>query len=505
MLKEVGPMKKSGLFILIFGFLVFSLAGVSYGWQGRMGGMGDPYGLVEDESDFLIHPAGIANGKGINFYGGYRFNWVDVTGWNYTSNFFDSSGLENFYHFKGSGGNEFNHDALLGAAFPLGPGRMGLFFQYSGKRADFDGHEYDFETTVFNKYTLQSDLDDFVLRLLYGFPMGGFKLGGEIQLAYRHEKNDTFSSEVTPDGEIRLFKNLFEGPGELERNLLLFMFPYNTSYWEALLKGSIEGVIGPARIAFTVKGGVIFGGDNKWNSREFLAEEQNLIKLDGDVHGWKIGGDLYLRYPLSEGLSLPFLMKVGYEKKRRDGKGFENGVDTLVYKHNEEAFQIEVGGGLDKELVKGTRIAAGIYYGYLKNKNDFVVKQSFGWEGTNGYPDHRENQLILRLAGEREICPAITVRMGLDFFYGWVKEDSKYLEFASILDKNSLDGHRKGIGGSLGGTVKFQRFSIEPFLRGGFQTLKLGGHGINTDETALNDINKSRKEWLVGGGLSIKY
>ena len=60
-------MKKNCLFFVIISFLVLSLAGVSYGWQGRMGGMGDPYGLVEDESDFLFHPAGIANGKGINF------------------------------------------------------------------------------------------------------------------------------------------------------------------------------------------------------------------------------------------------------------------------------------------------------------------------------------------------------------------------------------------------------------------------------------------------------
>jgi hypothetical protein len=63
--------------VVIVGLLTLSLAGVSHGWQGRMAGMGDPFGLVQDESDFLIHPSGIADGKGTNFYGNYRFNGRD--------------------------------------------------------------------------------------------------------------------------------------------------------------------------------------------------------------------------------------------------------------------------------------------------------------------------------------------------------------------------------------------------------------------------------------------
>ena len=74
--------------------------------------------------------------------------------------------------------------------FPLGPGRMGLFFQYSGKRGDFNGreNEVDSGTSYFHRFSLDSDFDAFSLRLLYGLPMGGFKLGSEIQLAYRRER-----------------------------------------------------------------------------------------------------------------------------------------------------------------------------------------------------------------------------------------------------------------------------------------------------------------------------
>ena len=61
-------MKKGFFTLMVLSLLVCALAGVSQAWQRRMGGMGDPYGLVADESDFLIHPATIAAGEGIRFY-----------------------------------------------------------------------------------------------------------------------------------------------------------------------------------------------------------------------------------------------------------------------------------------------------------------------------------------------------------------------------------------------------------------------------------------------------
>ena len=37
-------------------------------------------------------------------------------------------------------------------------------------------------------------------------------------------------------------------------NLFQFMFPYDSKYWEFIFKGSLKGEIGPAKIAFTVRG-----------------------------------------------------------------------------------------------------------------------------------------------------------------------------------------------------------------------------------------------------------
>src|SRR4030042_1992846 len=123
-------MGKRILFLMILPALVLALAGVSYGWQGRMGGMGDPFGLLADESDFLIHPAKITKGEGIKFYGDYRFLYTGVTDWIYKVDGYNFVSLSSFTSNSDISGDEQQHDALLGAAFPLGPGRMGLFFTY---------------------------------------------------------------------------------------------------------------------------------------------------------------------------------------------------------------------------------------------------------------------------------------------------------------------------------------------------------------------------------------
>jgi len=134
-------MKKVLLSVLFLSLLVFALSGVSYGWQGRMGGMGDPYGLISDESDFLIHPAKIAKGEGVKFYGDYRFLYTGVLEWDYEMDLFTPAGVLGAVFNREGEGEEQRHELLLGSSFPLGPGRMGLFFTYDGIRGESDGDQ----------------------------------------------------------------------------------------------------------------------------------------------------------------------------------------------------------------------------------------------------------------------------------------------------------------------------------------------------------------------------
>lgn len=519
-------MKTKSLCIVIVGFLVFLIAVPAHSWQGRMGGMGDPYGLVPDESDFLIHPAGIANGKGINFYGDYRFTWNEVNKWNVTLDMTSLTCGTCHSAYKNKG-HEQKHQGLLGVALPAGPGRMGLFFQYEGKRGIYDGYS-EVPTSHLNpgddfyKNSFNNDLDSFALRLLYGLPMGAFKLGGEVQLAYHNGKN-----KITSE-----YLNELPGYWEITRNTLLttlaypydyynitsfFMLPYDSQYYEALFKGSLEGMIGPVKMAFTMRGGFIFTGDYK--DKYSYADASPYSEVgngDGKVKGWSTGGDLWVKYRLSEGLMLPFLLRVGYQEKTMEGDGIGSWGGSEPYfstKIKEKNFNVEVGGGVDKEFIKGTRVAAGIYYDYLNNKTAFDLA-AFGtsWENwdDNRFPDQTEHRITLRLLGERELSPMVAIRMGMSFFYGWVKEDFSdgYSNSSggNYSDKISLNGYRWGIGASLGGTVKFQQFSLEPFIGGGYQQLKLNGNG-DTNISYINfyDMSKRRNEWSIGGGLSIKF
>jgi hypothetical protein len=57
--------------------------------------------------------------------------------------------------------------------------------------------------------------------------------------------------------------------------------------------------------------------------------------------------------------------------------------------------------------------------------------------------------------------------------------------------------------------VKFQRFSLEPFINAGYQKLDLKGDGERTTPSGatsnLWEMDKLRKEWSIGGGFSIKF
>ncbi len=505
-------MNKNFLFLGILCLFVLSVAAPAYTWQGRMASMGDPFGLVLDESDFLIHPAGIADGKGVNFYGNYRFNWLDVVHWNYTAKYFNilSGTLFERLPFKTSG-DEIQHDALVGATIPLGPGRLGFFAQYARRDGDFNGHAL--LNFSYNKYTFDDSLDAFALRVLYGIPMGAFKVGGEMQLGYKKAENTDAFYQFNG---IQVFLNDIIGTHNPELNTFPFQFPYDSKWWEMHFKGSLEGSLGPGKLSATVRGGFIFSGENDLHFRIVLPmapATTDSTNFSGDVEGWNMGGDLWWRTSLQNGLSLPLLLRVDYDKKTWDGKG----VDVLAgnipfgYGSNESNFQVEVGGGLDKDFGKGTKVAAGLYYNYLDGDRSFFYEVfRFGQRTDHtDYPHQREHRVLLKVAGEKEWCSCFIARLGLNVFYGWVNESYRFREsfgpVISTTERISIGGSDWGALVSLGGTVKFSRFSLEPFVSGGYRRLDLEGeNGFRSIGFSLS-MDKLREEWSLGGGFSIKY
>jgi hypothetical protein len=479
-----------------------------------MGGMGDPFGLVADESDYLIHPAKIADGQGTRLYGNYRFTFQGVGTLGYDVDVFAPLvPVPVFSSRYFTSGNNQTHDISTGIAFPAGPGRMGIFADYKLARGDFDGDAGISPFGNFSNYDLKNKLEDFSLRLLYGLPIGGsFKLGGEFQLAYRQEENETFF--VRPLGPFFSRNTIFGSlsfPLDFDVNFYPFMTPYDSSYMEALFKGSVEGAIGPLTAAFTMRGSFLFGGNNEFSSGG-TAILPGGLDLNGDVDGWRLGGDLWLRYPLKDDLAIPFLARIDYWEKTRDGDG--EGVPGVPpvpfnYKNKEKSFALDVGGGVDKDFGKGTRAAAGIYYSYVNATNDFeLMAPSIGWLfDRSDNPDTSEHRIQLRLAGEHALTPAIALQMGINAFFGWLNEDysNTRMGIFPIFEDASLKGHRWGIGGSLGATVRvFKGLALEPFLAAGYQETMLDGNGTTTSiGIARIDMDKTTQEWFTAAGLSI--
>jgi hypothetical protein len=487
-------MTKRMLIVMILPMLILGLAGMAQAWQGRMGGMGDPYGLISDESDFFVNPAGIVKGEGIRFYGDYRFLYTGVTAWDV--DFTSGAGVEVPSEMSG---RELRHNVLVGAGFPLGPGRMGLFFTYDGRRGGFDGDLLG--STMGAEYT--SDLDAFALRLLYGIPIGSFTLGGELGFAYRQEENKSFVYASDMSGgivNIALISPLFfpySSP---------FM-PYDSAYWEIPFKAGVAGAVGPLDVGLTARGGVIVAGDNTFRieSQAPVGVVTGRYDLDGDVQGWRIGGDLWVRYPLARDLSLPFLVRVDYQDKTRDG---DTAFPPYDYDNEESSLHLVVGGGLDKELAQGTRVSGGIYYGYLHDTADY----SFTTPGpsiftSSDYPDLTEHRGMVRLAGEHAFSPMVALRMGLEGFYGWAMQDLTFSLAPATYDISSGGSHW-GIGASLGGSIKVRPITLEPFFNVGYQSLDLSGDGkvsAGGVPTATFDRDDTRNQWNIGGGLSVLF
>ena len=145
-------MAKHIMVVALVPLLVIALAGVSQAWQGQMD---EPYGLLQDESDFLIHPSEIAQGEGIGFYGDYRFPYTDAMDWDYALDRLDA---------------------------PLW--RVGVFFAYDGMRSDFDADEDCSDTSTVGEYDLTKEF---------------YKVGGEGQIAYRQEEYGKWQ-QSNPDG-----------------------------------------------------------------------------------------------------------------------------------------------------------------------------------------------------------------------------------------------------------------------------------------------------------------
>jgi len=553
--REERFMRKVCLILLVAG-LVPVLAGPGFAWQGRMGGMGDPYGLVDDESDFLVLPSRIAEDRGVRYYGDARFLLRDVRDLNWSarqSGPIRVSGTElRGFHLAGdwsASGSSWDYGTLVGAAFPAGAGRLGVFFDYRGQTGDFDGKQGLFagfpgtgnRLAASSAFDMEAGTDDFNLRVVYGQAVGGeLSIGGEIQVAHRREENryrNVLSGLTVNDAVLDIgvaLQNDFLG------ELYPFMKPFDSTSWEVLFKGGMEGRLGPARVGMDVHGGPVFGGDNTLDhagvvSAGALALE-NAFRLKGDVSGWQAGGDIWVRYPCSDTVSLPFSLRVNYREKTRDGRGagdFAIRIDPSIathsmgweYGHTETNLDIEAGGGIDVQVSRDLEVASGLYYSFIRGRErlDFaampgiVVFDDPVVIGLSDDPFPRTTQHLVKLkvAAERKLGSS-RLRGGITAFGGRVSEEYAFSLGAPSLfgvtllsGGGSLEGSTWGIMGAFGAGMQFQGCTVEPFIQAGYQAFSLDGDGRTRALDALIVVpwalEKNRNEALVGAGVSVAF
>jgi len=506
-------MKKGLIFSVLLLFLFLFVCGNASAWQGRMAGMDDPYGLVADESDFLIHPARIVNGEETRYYGHYRFTYTDVNDWDWRNELdsaFGSPAPSGFFTRKhDADGHKYLHEALVGFSTSLGSGRMGLFFEYTGEftdldingRLSLDGDPLDVDDDIDN------DLNDFALRFIHGIPVGDGRLGWEAKIAYRNEEHQ---DKRTIEDSIE-FENIF-GPYR-------YQLPYDSSYWEASLKAGVQLKSDAIQTDLTAHGGIIFAGDNE---RDISIDGESL-NLDGDVDGWHLGADFWLRFLSSEQTSFPFVFSVNYQTKERDADdtfdlGDPASMDNEI---TETSMVITVGGGVDHKTSDESRIAAGVYYNFIQIEDAMDTFFSFMipdngplpltiglWE-SDEYPKYTEHQIMLKLAGEKAVSSAWTLLGGLNAYYGFVDKEYKSDLISHLITEDAeLDGYHWGINGAIGFSANFENVTIEPFFTMGYRELDLDGNR-DWDASALElaglDIKEEINEWFFSVGCSISF
>ncbi|HQF83345.1 MAG TPA: hypothetical protein PLX58_00090 [Smithellaceae bacterium] len=495
-------MQKRVGFIAVVSVLAVLLALPSWGWQGRMAGMGDAAGLVADESDFLIHPAAIATGKGFNAYGHYRLTYEKTKNWEYSASV---PAMDVIYPFTADG-RLWKHEGQLGAALGLGPGRLGVFFDYTTANGKYTGTEvYEgFSGPGYENFELENKLDNFALKAIYGLPVGPVNVGAELGLAYvKEEQKNLMPTEM-------LVNYPWGAEDYPEYNLLPYMIPFDSKYWEANAKVSAAGKTGPVSYMFTLRGGLPFAADNEYVYSDL--EDPESFWAEGKVKGFNVAGDLWMRYAVSDNISLPFVVSAGFKKITRDGSGFFDGGFPIEYEHEAKDIFVTVGGGAEMTPTSGTRLAAGLYYNYLKSEQNaqFIEPGDPSWYFDNytDMPKTSEHRLTLRLLAEQELNSVLSLRGGLSAFYGLAKRNYSYIAdgyfwITPSPVSVSADGAHYGVNASLGASIKAGAVVLEPFINAGYAKFKTDGDGFTESMPTYVEVNKTN--WLAGGGLSVKF
>jgi len=291
-------------------------------------------------------------------------------------------------------------------------------------------------------------------------------------------------------------------------NLYPYRIPSKSRYWEAQGKASAEGKLGRSKYAVTLKGGLPFASDNEYEYKGGPVTKANAY---GKVQGFNVGGDFWVRIPVSDRLELPFVVSAAYESQKKDGSGTTSWLSWTNYESEKKNVFIKVGGGADYVPAKGTKLAGGLYYDFQRARQnisftDVITPIDVFVDTYSDMPEYTEHRLTLKALAEKELSSAMDLRCGIDVFYGSVKSDYRYAAnyngFSFIPLNVPTSGSHGGVNASVGATIRWDRIILEPFVNAGYVKYETSGQG--TFEPFPADLEFMKTNWMIGGGLSVK-
>ena len=435
------------------------VASTAWADQGRISGMGDPVGLIKDDTDYLVHPSLLSPSR-VNYFLNYSASYDKTKDWNINAHGEGTAlahqidlGGQGEWSFSNHGGSH-THKVQLGVEVPTLGGSWAAILEYTTNQGKYDNGQA--MQGVAYAWTMDDEERNWNARFLYATKVDTYQLGLEFQLGHKNDKNDQFDTNAQ-----HADPNFAWGGNNFDQ--FMYMIPCNSRYYEANTKLSFSGGEENRTWAITFKAGLPFAADNQYASG-FMGRALPVMK--GDVQGFNAGADLWLRVAAGPQLSIPFTLSGETRRLQRTGADAASGNN---YKETTGNDHLGLGFGLDYAASPSSRIATGLYFDHSHYRQDFYSNTTYlffaGVYDYSQFPDLRENRVTLKTSLEQTLSPATTLRAGLNLFYGRVNMTyTDYVQYAATTVDMPSQGSDKGLSLSVGATLKTAALRVEPFI-----------------------------------------
>lgn len=452
-------------------WLVLS-ATAALGWTGRMSGMADPRGLVQDDSDFLAIPSLLAREQENRFVLSYAFGLSDVSSMDASIVTFPWGAAEHRLH-----GDASSHTVQLGGIRTSEVGNFGIFLTAGLEDATQRGSSQTALQTYDSEVT--RDLRNAVLNMYYARPGQHADFGASLGVEYV----DRFTK--TEQSGPKYVLNYIWGGMFPVHMLNFFGLPEDSTAWKADGSLSMSRDFGHSELSLVLGGAALLSGESAYDF-----QENNLAggvdyaasTYGDDMEGYSARAEVRYVSELQDGWSLPVLVRAEYSYWNTEGSGIGTGLldagMAYLTHFTRENLSVTAGAGFNREW--GQSLVAGGLYGSVSQSTDsaFVDQAGIGADYSD-HPRSNEYRITARLACETPISPRYTFNAGVSVYKGWIQGRYRHYDGMVVRDI-SLNGGTSGGLAAIGLAYSGENYDVETFLNVGYAGFSTTGDGVGT-------------------------